>query len=245
MTKRVYLSIIVPAFNEETRLPSTLKATIDYLKRQEYSSEIVIVSDGSIDNTKEIAESFKETFPKLVVIEYFPNYGKGYAVKMGMLKANGKYRLFMDADYAVPIEFVNKLMWRVRDGADIVIGSRGMSDSIIENHQGIFREFLARVFGFIQQFILILPISDTQCGFKLFTRNAADALFPQVRFNCAYFDAELLYLAYKNRFNIAEVGVRWNHDGETRLPIGIKRSLELVRKLILIGYNHRSIKKLI
>jgi dolichyl-phosphate beta-glucosyltransferase len=234
----IYLSIIIPAFNEEKRLPSTLTATIDYLKRQRYSSEIIVVSDGSIDKTKEIAESFRETFPKLIVIEYSPNCGKGYAVKIGMQKANGSYRLFMDADSAVSIEFLDQLMWRAKNGADIVIGSRGMSGSTIENHQGFFREFLAKVFGFIQRFILVLPISDTQCGFKLFTRNAADSLFPQVIFDCAYFDAELLYIALKNRYNIAEVGVHWSHDGETRLPVDLNRSIDIIKKLFLIQYYH-------
>jgi len=238
MTNNIFLSIIIPAFNEEKRLPSTIKAIINYLKKQQYSSEIIIVSDGSIDKTKKVSESFNETFHELKVIEYFPNRGKGAAVKKGIKISRGDYRLLMDADMAVPVEFVSKLLKTIVNGYDIVIGSRGMSDSTIENHQGFLREFLAKVFGFIQRFILVLPISDTQCGFKLFTRNAADTLFPQVIFDCAYFDAELLYIALKNRYNIAEVGVHWSHDGETRLPVDLNRSIDIIKKLFLIQYYH-------
>jgi glycosyltransferase involved in cell wall biosynthesis len=238
MTKRVCLSIIVPAFNEEKRLPSTLKAIINYLTKQKYSSEIIIVSDGSIDKTKKVSESFKETFSELKVIEYFPNRGKGAAVKEGIEVSRGDYKLFMDADMAVPVEFISKFLKIIVNGYDIVIGSRGMSDSKIQNHQSFSREFLAKVFGFIQQFILVLTIKDTQCGFKLFTKNATDTLFPQVLFDCAYFDAELLFLAQKMGLSIAEVGVSWSHDGETRLPIGVKRSIEIIKKLLLIQYYH-------
>ena len=236
---RIYLSVVIPAYNEENRLPSTLTETIAFLKRQKYSSEIVVVSDGSIDKTKEIAERFQETFPELKVIEYFPNRGKGAAVKLGMKESRGDYRLFMDADMAVPVEFATKLIEIIVTRYDIVIGSRESKNSKVLKHQFFFREFLGRLFSIVQRIVLGIPIRDTQCGFKIFERRVAEQLFPQVRFDCAYFDAELLFLAHKMGLSIAEVGVSWSHDGQTRLPIGIKRTIEIIKKLFLIRYYHR------
>lgn len=235
----ITVSIVIPAYNEERRLPATLEHTIEYLNLQQYESEILVVNDGSTDKTKEVTELFKNKFPNLVLIEYFPNKGKGFAVKTGMLKAKGKYRLFMDADYAVPIEYLSKFIQLLNDDKKIIIGSRAVKDSIIENHQSFFREKIAKLFGLIQRTVLKLPIMDTQCGFKLFNDTDAEHLFNQIKFDCAYFDAELLYLAYKSGYKIDEVGVKWKHDEETRLPIGIKRSIDLWKKLFMIKKIHK------
>jgi glycosyltransferase involved in cell wall biosynthesis len=236
---QIFLSIIIPAYNEEKRLPRALIPTIDFLKKKSFTSEIIIVSDGSKDRTKEVAESFKNSFQNLSVIEYHPNRGKGYAVKTGMLNARGKYRLFIDADYAVPIEFVDKFLLLIATDFDIVIGSRAVKQAYVEKHQPFFREFLAKCFGRMQQIILALPIRDSQCGFKLFTGKMADYLFQRILFDCAYFDTELLYLAYREKARIAEVGVHWKHDNDTRLPIGILRSFDLLRKMFSIRKIHR------
>lgn len=233
-----YISIIIPAFNEAKRLPGTLTRTIEFLKAQSYSSEIIVVSDGSIDETKKVASSFCGSYPNLRVIEYFPNHGKGYAVKKGISEATGEYRLFMDADYAVPIEYLSTFMSMINHKYDIVIGSRGLRQSQIESHQPFLRELAAKTFGLIQRIILRLPILDTQCGFKLFTKEASEKLFSKTTFDCAYFDAELLYIAYFSGMQIGEIGVRWNHDGETRLPIGVKRTVEILKKLFLIKNIH-------
>ncbi|MCX5829846.1 MAG: glycosyltransferase family 2 protein [Deltaproteobacteria bacterium] len=230
----MYISIIIPAYNEETRIRKTLNNVIDYLNQKEYSSEIIVVSDGSVDNTKLIVQSFQDKYQNLVFIEYFPNKGKGFAVKQGMAIAKGRFRLFMDADYAVPIEYMTTFLSLINYNYDIVIGSRGLKQSQIEAHQPFIRESAAKIFGLIQRVILRLPIIDTQCGFKLFTKEAAEFLFPKITFDCAYFDAELLYIAYHNKMQIGEIGVRWRHDGETRLPIGIKRTAEIIKKLFYI-----------
>ena len=238
-TNNILLSVVIPAYNEEKRLPTALEPTIEFLKQQSYSSEIIIVSDGSTDKTVLIAKKYIEKYNNLNIIEYTPNKGKGYAVKTGMKNAKGDFSLFMDADYAVPIEYVNTFLSMINHEYDIVIGSRGLRQSQIESHQPFFREFVAKTFGLIQRIILNLPILDTQCGFKLFKKSAAEKLFPMTTFDCAYFDAELLYIAYHLKMHIGEIGVRWKHDGETRLPIGVKRTLEIIKKLFIIQRIHR------
>jgi len=240
---KIFLSIVIPAFNEEKRLSRALIPTIEFLKKQTYSSEIIVVNDGSTDNTKGAAEFFIKEFPALRVVEYFPNRGKGYAVKTGMLAAKGEYRLFMDADYAVPIQFVSTFLSMINHNYDLVIASRGFRQSQVEVHQPFFRELAAKTFGEIQRIVLCLPFLDTNCGFKLFTRETAENLFSQLKFDCAYFDAELLFMAYQSKMQVGEIGVRWRHDGETRLPIGIIRTLDIIKKMFMIHQLHRNLNR--
>ncbi|MBN9414012.1 MAG: glycosyltransferase [Candidatus Eremiobacteraeota bacterium] len=234
----MFLSIVIPAYNEATRLPRTLEATIEYLSQQSYESEILVVSDGSGDDTIPQARKFSEQFPNLRCLEYFPNRGKGYAVKTGMLEAKGDFVLFMDADYAVPIAYVERLLQQM-DKADLVIGSRTLQESVLEKRQPVLREFAARVFGRLQQAWLGLPFRDTQCGFKLFRREIVQKLFLTLTFECSYFDAELLHVAWRSGVRIRQVPVTWSHDGETRLPIGFRRTLDLLAKLWRIRRQRR------
>ena len=232
------LSIIIPAYNEETRLPRTLNLTIPFLKRQCYRGEIIVVTDGSTDNTVEVARAYSSEFPDLRVLEFKQNRGKGYAVKEGMLAARGAYRLLMDADYSVPVGSLPEFFHRLRTGYDIAIASRALRDSKVNADQGFPRKQLAVLFGYLQQAILQLPYRDTQCGFKLFTAEAVERFFPLVTYDCAYFDAQLLYIAHNSGARIAEVPVVWTHDQETRLPIGFARSLELLYKMWRIRQEH-------
>jgi glycosyltransferase involved in cell wall biosynthesis len=236
---KYYVSIVIPAFNEEKRLPAALRNTIEFLKKQQYSAEIIVVSDGSKDGTKNTVDSFVHEFPSLWLIEYFPNRGKGFAVKTGMLAARGEYRLFMDADYAVPIDYLSDFLIAMDSDDKIIIGSRALKGSLIQTHQQYIREKLAKLFGVLQRFVLKLPVMDTQCGFKLFGAKTAEKLFNQITYDCAYFDAELLYIAHRSKIPIEEVPVKWKHDMETRLPVGFMRSLELVRKLFGIKKIHK------
>lgn len=239
MPDPVFLSVVIPCFNEERRLGRTLSETISFLKHQRYSWEIVVVNDGSSDGTRDVALGFAGNgLLPIRVIEHFPNRGKGFAVKCGMLEAKGDYRLFMDADYAVPIEFAGPLLSLIQNGYDIVVGSRGLRQSQVIEHQPFFRELVAKAFGTVQRAVLRLPLIDTQCGFKLFTRQACENLFPRQTFSCAYFDAEILYIAYRKGLEIGEMGVRWRHDGETRLPIGPRRTLDIITKLFAIRSIH-------
>jgi glycosyltransferase involved in cell wall biosynthesis len=233
-----YLSVVIPAYNEELRLPRALSSTIKYLDAQQYTSEIVVVTDGSTDATAQMARSYAAQFPDLRVLDFPRNRGKGFAVKEGMLAANGKHRLFMDADYAVPIEEVSVLLAKMKSNYDIVIGSRAAEGANVEVSQGFPRQQLANAFGLLQKAVLQLPFADTQCGFKLFSADAAETFFPMLAFECAYFDAELLYVAHNMGAKVADVGVTWRHDQETRLPIGPKRTIDLLNKLFSIRRIH-------
>lgn len=235
-----FLSVIIPAFNEERRLPSCLESVVAFLSARPFRSEIIVVTDGSRDRTAEVARSFEGQFSNLQTIEFKQNKGKGFAVKAGMLAATGQFRLFMDADCAVPIDFAPELLQEALNGAEIVIGSRGLKESKFIARQGFVRQQLAIAFGYLQRVVLQLPYLDTQCGFKLFTELAANHYFPLLTFDCAYFDAELLYIAHRSGSVIREVPVTWRHDQETRLPIGTKRTIEIVRKLFSIRAIHRN-----
>lgn len=232
------VSIIIPAINEEARLPKTLNLAIEFLKKQNYDSEILVVTDGSTDKTVEIAQSFISQFPQLRIITFPLNRGKGFAIKAGMFEAKGQFKLFMDADSAVPIDFLNSFLKKCQDGWAVVIGSRTHPDSKILKKQRFLRRHLAVVFRYLQKAVLRLPYWDTQCGFKLFTAQAAEQLFAKTTFDCSLFDAELLYLAHSLNVKVFEHPVIWTHDDQTRLPIGPRRSVELLIKLFAIKRIH-------
>lgn len=235
------LSIIIPAKDEESRLPGCLGKTIDYISLQDYESEIIVVCDGCIDSTAEAARSFKDKYNNLKVLEYSPNRGKGYAVKRGVLEAAGDIILFMDADYAVPIETIDPFIKSIKSGYDIVIGSRGHEETEVTRHQWFLRELAGKGFGRLQKIVLRIPFYDTQCGFKLFTKQAAQSVFPKLKYECSYFDAELIFIAYYSGMKIKELPVTWNHDGVTRLPINLGRVIDLLRKLFGMKTVHKDI----
>jgi dolichyl-phosphate beta-glucosyltransferase len=232
------VSIIIPAYNEESRLPRTLGSTIEFLKQQTFSSEIIIVTDGSKDGTKEVAESFSDRFANLRVISFPSNRGKGFAVKVGMAQACGRYRMFFDADGAVDISHIISFLAKAAEGNDVIIGSRALEESKKLGRQPFPREQLAVCFGFLQRSVLGLKIVDTQCGFKLFSAEAADKLFPLITLDCAYFDAELIYLATNLGYHVTQLPVVWKHDNETRLPIGLKRTVDIFCKLFHVRFVH-------
>jgi dolichyl-phosphate beta-glucosyltransferase len=233
------LSIVIPAFNEENRLPFCLEKTIEYVSLQPYEAEIIVVCDGCTDNTAEVAASFKKSFNNLKIIEYPKNRGKGYAVKKGVLEASGNMVLFMDADYAVPIEIIESFIQQMERGYDVVIGARGLKETVITRHQMFLRELSGKAFGRLQRLILKIPYNDTQCGFKLFTKKTAHVLFNKIKYECSYFDAELIYIAYISGIKIKEMPVIWTHDGVTRMPIGVNRTFDLLRKLLKLKGLHK------
>ena len=236
MTK---LSIIIPAYNENDRLIEALNPTIAYLKQQNYISEIIVVSDGSSDNTKDVAESFQSQFENLFVIEYHPNRGKGYAVKTGMLAAKGKFALFMDADYAVPIDYLDKGFAVLDDGYDLAIGSRGTTGADMTNHQAPLRELASRTYTALQNRWIKVNFCDTQCGFKLYTRKALDALFPQQQLNSVIFDGELLFLAQRAGLKTGEFPVQWTHHPDSRITYNLRKSINIFIELFKIRWLHR------
>jgi glycosyltransferase involved in cell wall biosynthesis len=235
----ISLSIVIPAYNEGARIVKALKPTIEYLKAHCPDSEIIVISDGSSDNTKCVAESFKEQFENLQVIEYFPNRGKGYAVKTGMLAAKGIRVLFMDADYAVPIETIEKAHEIIDSGYDIAIGSRGAGGADIAEHQSPLREMASRIYTALQNRWIKVNFRDTQCGFKMFTRDAAQLLFKQQKLNSVIFDGEILFLAQRARLKTGEFPVVWTHDPDSRITYNLCKSIRIFIELFNVRWLHR------
>jgi dolichyl-phosphate beta-glucosyltransferase len=234
------LSTIIPAYNEEDRIIHTLDASLAFLNRQPFHSEIIVVSDGSTDHTRSIAESFDSGDKvELRVIEYHPNRGKGYAVRTGMLAGNGEMILFMDADYAVPIEEITKGMDLIESGFDVAMASRTVAGAVVADHQNFFRELSAKVYNLIQMAYLGIYYKDTQCGFKMFTKTAAQRLFGLQQLSSVIFDPEILWLAKKAGFRVAEFPVSWRHVGNSRIQYdSLKKSLFVFQELFRIRKLH-------
>lgn len=227
--KQPFLSVIIPVFNEEKRV-KRLTEIISYLRKQKYSWEIITVDDGSTDKTNTILKSLKKKL-RLKIISYDTNHGKGFAIKTGMLSAKGKYRLFLDIDLSTPInEFDNFIPFLKK--YNIIIGSRKMKLSKVIIRQPLFREFLGKMFTLFSQKVLQINISDFTCGFKCFSKSAAEQIFTRQTINGWGFDAEILYIAKNKKIPIKEAAVLWKNDPRTKVkfPQDIIQSLiELMR----------------
>lgn len=236
------LSVVVPAFNEEQRLGPTLRAIIAHLDAVAPGAEILVVDDGSADRTVAIATEAAASWPRLRVIALGRNRGKGAAVRAGVLAARGRRVLFSDADLATPIEELGKLAARLDDGYDVAIASRAVAGADIRVHQQAAREFMGRTFNVIVRALLLGGISDTQCGFKLFTRAAAHDLFSRATVDGFAFDVEVLLLA-RGRYRVAEVPVVWRHVEESKVSPGTDaaRMLVDVIRLRLRGLRPRGL----
>ncbi len=215
------LSIIIPAFNEESRLPGTIEALKRYLGTQKFSFlEIVVVDDGSRDRTAVLVERAAAAWPVMRLLKNPGNRGKGYSVRHGMLDAKGEWVLFSDADLSTPIEEVEKLIAAVdREGVDVAIGSRALDRTLVTVHQSAMRELAGRFFNLAMRAVVRLPFRDTQCGFKLFRRQAAKEIFSRVRIDGFGFDAEALFIARKRGFKTVEVPVRWANVEGTKIGL--------------------------
>jgi len=215
------LSVIIPAFNEEKRLPETLAGVAKYLEKQGYEYEILVVSDGSRDRTVEKVRGLMNQIKNLRLIDNKENHGKGYVVRQGMLEAEGDYRLFMDADNSTSIEHIEKMWPEFEKGNDVVICSRDIKGSVIAVPQPLWRKRLGDLFNLIVQTISGLwGMWDTQCGFKGFTKEAAQEIFSKATINRWAFDVEVLVLARKHGFQIKEVPVTWINDSHSRVSFG-------------------------
>jgi dolichyl-phosphate beta-glucosyltransferase len=225
-------SIVIPAYNEGARLAATLEKVLGYLREQGWSAEVIVVNDGSRDNTADLVRGFAERNPMLRLVENPGNRGKGYAVRNGMLNARGDVVVFSDADLSSPIEEMPKLLAALAGGADIAIGSRWLRAELQTRRQSLHRQLFGRVFNLLLRIILGLQFKDTQCGFKAFTRRAAQTIFPLERIERWGFDPEILFLARKFGFRVDEVPVRWGHSGGTRInPLldGARMGEEMLR----------------
>lgn len=210
------LSIVIPSYNEELRLPVTLERIAAFLPDLGADTEILVVDDGSKDRTAEVAESFRKALPSLRVLSNDVNRGKGYSVRHGMVEARGRNVLFTDADLSAPIEETPKLLEALKT-YDVAIGSRALDRSLIAVRESRFREFAGIVFNFIVRLILRLPFVDTQCGFKAFRREPCRIIFEQQRIERFGFDPELLYLARHHGLHTVEIPVRWAHSPATKV----------------------------
>ncbi len=210
----MHLSLVIPAYNEALRIGTTLEQARGYLARQDYDSEIIVVDDGSRDDTAAVVGAFDGV--KLARLDN--NLGKGAAVRRGMLQeATGDYRFYYDADASTPIEEVEACWPRFADGADIVIGSRAHTASRIEIRQAWYREHMGRVYNVILRGMGLSPFLDTQCGFKGFTARAAATCFPRQMLDGFSFDAELLYIASMHGLRVDEIPVRWLNSPKSRV----------------------------
>lgn len=230
--KNISYSIVIPAYNEGQRLGATLEKVLGYVRAQGWNAEVIVVNDGSLDNTAELVRECAKKNSALRLIENPGNRGKGYAVRNGMLNAWGDVVVFSDADLSSPIEEMPKLLEALATGADIAIGSRWLRAELQTRRQPLQRQLLGRVFNVLLRIILGLRFKDTQCGFKAFTRRSVQTILPRQRIERWGFDPEILFLARKLGFRVEEVPVLWGHSGDTRIhPLldGARMCQEMVR----------------
>jgi glycosyltransferase involved in cell wall biosynthesis len=229
------LSIVIPAFNEELRLPVTLAEISAYIRASKRETEVIVVDDGSTDRTADVANSFRGEIQRLRVVANDRNRGKGYSVRHGMMEARGRNVLFTDADLSAPIAETDKLLAALADN-DVAIGSRALDRRLISVHQSVFREYAGIIFNFIVRVILRLPFVDTQCGFKAFRRERCRVIFQQQRIERFGFDPELLYLARHHGLSAAEIPVRWAHSPATKVSM-LRDSVQMFLDVFIIRWN--------
>jgi glycosyltransferase involved in cell wall biosynthesis len=222
----------LPAYNERDRIAGTLDRILAHATERGWEAEVIVVNDGSSDDTAEILLQYARKHPALRLLENPGNRGKGYSVRNGMLHARGDILLFSDADLSSPIAEADKLFAAIAQGADIAIGSRWLDPGLQIRRQPAHRQFFGRIFNLALRIILGLQFKDTQCGFKAFTRRSAQVIFPLQKIERWGFDPELLYLARKFGFAVSEVPVAWSHREGTRInPLrdGIRMFGEILR----------------
>jgi dolichyl-phosphate beta-glucosyltransferase len=232
----MYLSVIIPAYNEEQRIGKTLRMIHSYLQEQSYPAEIIVVDDGSQDGTASIVRTFDAALLPIHVLQNGRNRGKGFSVRQGFLHACGEYLLFSDADLSTPIEEVEKLMAALHEPCDVAIGSRALPESRVEVHQPWYREYLGRLFNVFVQALAIPGIRDTQCGFKCFRREAALAICQRMATERFGFDVEMIYLARGLGYRVREVPVVWRNSPQSRVRVW-HDSVSMMGDLMRIRWN--------
>ena len=233
----VFLSIILPAYNEENRIEACIRKVNAFIAEQNYSIEVLIVENGSSDNTLQMARNFAKEYPWLKVFkEDLP--GKGRAVRRGMMEAKGKYRLFADVDFSMPIEEINHFFPPMKEPYQVAIGSREAKGSIRYNEPA-FRHFTGRVFNWIVRIIAVPGLHDTQCGFKCFTAEAAETLFSLQVLDGWAFDAEVLFIAQHLGYRIVEIPIQWYYDANSKVNV-LSDSIKMFKELLQIRKNYQN-----
>ena len=225
-------SFVIPAYNESSRIRPTLDALLRYTQEQSWDVEILVVNDGSTDDTAQVVREYGKQHPQILLVENPGNRGKGYSVRNGMLHARGDVCLFTDADLSSPMTEAPKLFAAIAQGADIAIGSRWLRTELQTERQPLYRQAFGRIFNLALRIILGLRFADTQCGFKAFRRDAAQQIFPLQKIERWGFDPEILFLARRAGLKTEEVPVVWAHSEGTRLnPLrdGLRMFVEVLR----------------
>lgn len=236
VTEYPQYSIVIPAYNESARIPATLKAVVNCIRERGWSAEVVVVNDGSRDGTADVVKAFAADVPQVRLIENPGNRGKGYSVRSGLLHSFGEVVMFTDADLSAPIEEAEGLFAAIAQGADIAIGSRWLERKRQTIRQPLYRQFFGRCFNGVTRLVMGLPFADTQCGFKAFTRAAAQTVFQLQTIDRWGFDPEILFIATKRGFKIAEVPVSWAHDERTRISY-LKDGVRMLQDIAHVRWN--------
>ncbi len=229
-------SIVIPAFNEATRIPATLREVVGCVRKNAWSAEVIVVDDGSSDSTAEVVRNFAASAPEVRLVQNPGNRGKGYSVRSGILQALGNVVMFTDADLSAPMEEAQGLFDAIAGGADIAIGSRWLERTRQTIRQPLYRQFFGRCFNAVTRFVMALPFADTQCGFKAFTRNAAQTVFQLQTIERWGFDPEILFIALKRGYRIQEVPVSWAHDERTRMSY-LKDGMQMLQEIAIVRWN--------
>ena len=230
------LSIVIPAYNESSRIEATLERVMNCVDAQGWDAEVLVVDDGSKDETASIVERWMDLYPRLHLIKNPGNRGKGYSVRNGLLQSAGDIVMFTDADLSAPMEEANRLLAAIEAGADVAIGSRWMDRARQTIQQPLYRQVFGRCFNGITRGVMGLPFKDTQCGFKAFRRNAAQVIFRLQTIERWGFDPEILFIARKLRYAIVEVPVTWGHDERSRMSY-LKDGMKMLEEMAVIRYN--------
>ena len=231
-----HLSIVIPAYNECARIEATLERVLSCVEAQGWDAEVLVVDDGSTDDTTEIVQRWMEQHDRLHLIKNDGNRGKGYSVRNGLLQAAGDVVMFTDADLSAPMEEADFLLKAIENGADVAIGSRWMDRKRQTIHQPLYRQFFGRCFNAITRLVMGLPYKDTQCGFKAFRREAAQVIFRLQRIERWGFDPEILFIARKLRYDVREVSVTWGHDERSRMSY-LKDGMKMLEEMAIIRGN--------
>jgi glycosyltransferase involved in cell wall biosynthesis len=230
------VSIVIPVFNEASRIGNSIQKIDEFRRKTSHSIEIIVVDDGSSDGTVEIIQSFQRS--AIQILRNPKNHGKGYSVRQGILYATGTYVLFTDADLSAPIEEMEKLLdIALREGVEVVIGSRAVDRNYIENHQSPFRELGGILFNRMVRLLLGLNVYDTQCGFKLFHREKTRRIFEKQTTDGFGFDPEVLFMAERRHLRIREVPVRWSHSEGSKVNF-LRDGIRMFSDLVRIRWNY-------
>lgn len=235
--KKYYLSLIIPAYNEEKKIERDIREAFEYFKQSKINGEVIVSTDGVTDNTNIVVSELKRIYPDLILISKKSKIGKGAAIKRGVKKAKGKYIMFADAGYCVPFRYIKDGIKKIKEGYDLALANRGAKETIIKISQPFYRKIGSKTFGLIVKYFLGIPhyIKDTQCGLKIYKHNVAKILFKNLQTKGMMFDLELILKAKKKKFKIATFPVMWSNDPDTKFN-PVTGSLENFKEIYRIKF---------